>query len=239
MFGFVALIFILVVAAIFAVTGFWLLIRGSVGNGKIEIEGWGKVDAPMGGLIVLAVLAAMVFAFKFYAPQVQAENDSLTADKTRLETEIGGARKLHAADVNKIVEGETLLQTATEQIAAAKQETAQEQQALADEMQRRDVAESGFRDTLLALGKGALSDAEIKQYDEINSGAAAINSDLTYFEVAQVPAPKLADQKVLAVYEVYRKDWRADAGRPAAPARSTSTPRRSSSKATAPTSWSG
>jgi hypothetical protein len=214
MFGFVALIFIFVVAAIVAGTGFWLLVRGSVGNGKIEIEGWGKVDAPMGGLIVLAVLAAIVFAFKFYAPQIQAENDSLTADKTRLETEIGGARTLHAADVTKIIAGETSLQGATEQIATAKQETAEEKEALADEMQRRSVAENGFRETLLALGRGGLSDAEIKQYDEIDAGAAAINSDLTYFEIVEVPAPKLANPKALAVYEVYRKDWRADAGRP-------------------------
>ena len=99
MFGFVALIVIFIVAAIVAVAGFWLLIRGAVGNGKIEIDGWGKVDAPMGGLIVFAALVAMVAAFKFYEPQVQAENNSLTADKKRLEAEIGAARTQHDNDL--------------------------------------------------------------------------------------------------------------------------------------------
>jgi hypothetical protein len=192
--------------------GGFLVYRGYfTDNAKIELPGGTKIDAPVGIAVFLCGLFALAWIFskglEADTTQIKAERDRYKADLASTQSELATTKKERNAEASLRKEAES-------NAADEKKRADQLDTRLASEAAERQEAQKFARDAWLVNDRLALSPSQRAELDRYKDGVLAINKDLTLLRVGEAYWPTLSGRKAVATFEVYRKDFEADASGP-------------------------
>jgi len=210
------LYFLGIIAAIAGIAamgyGAFLVYRGYFkGDAKIEIEGWGKIDVPVGVGVFLCGLAALSFIFW---KALESNTDLLTAQRDQYRDERDAKAKELVDTKNDLNKENSLRRTAQNEADTQRQRAEGLSGDLVRETGERKQAQEYARDAWIANDRLALSPDQRAELDHYVDGVMALNKELTFLRIQVARWPILSGRTAVAAFEIYRKDFENDAMRP-------------------------
>ena len=197
--------------AAFASMGFgvFLVVRGYFQgeNTDWDLAGYRVAKVPVGVGVFVAGLAAFVGLAWIYSKGVEAENDRLTAEIKKTNSELDQTKKDRDAK-------DAALATSAQALMAAQQSIAELNARFAGAEAERREAQAFASETLIATDRESFSPAQRAELDRYRQGVDALNKDLNVLRVRVAAWPRLDGRKTLATLEIYRRDFDVDSTLP-------------------------
>jgi hypothetical protein len=191
--------------------GAYLVYKNVNGTTEVELPGGYKIRS--GGGIVIFLCGLGILGFIFWRA---AENDAreMTAARDRYKTQFEEADKeLTTTKADRDSQAQARKNSESE-ASALKGQVDDVSRRLANETAERREAEEYARATWLANNRTNLTPAQQRELDQYTKGVLAINDDLSVLKIRQTAWPTLTGRNAVAIFEIYRKQFEADASRP-------------------------
>jgi hypothetical protein len=191
--------------------GAYLVYKNVNGTTEVELPGGYKIRS--GGGIVIFLCGLGILGFIFWRA---AENDAreMTAARDRYKTQFEEADKeLTTTKADRDSQAQAPKNSESE-ASALKGQVDDVSRRLANETAERREAEEYARATWLANNRTNLTPAQQRELDQYTKGVLAINDDLSVLKIRQTAWPTLTGRNAVAIFEIYRKQFEADASRP-------------------------